>query len=164
MAKNILFVCMGNICRSPTAEIVFKQIVHDSGMNKHINIDSAGTHAENNRLADHRSITEAKNRGFDISSHKSRSLNIRDFSYFDLLIAMDFENMRFMREICPPKYLHKLSMLMCYSTKFIADEVPDPYYDDLHGFSIVFEYIEDACKGLFNFIYENYSNEFIFDK
>ncbi|AFZ82810.1 low molecular weight protein-tyrosine-phosphatase [Candidatus Kinetoplastidibacterium crithidiae] len=165
MAKNVLFVCMGNICRSPTAEIIFKQIVYNSGMSKYINVDSAGTHSGNiSRLADHRAAMEAKNRGFDISSHKSRPLNIGDFSYFDLIIAMDFENMRFMKEMCPSKDLYKLSMLMRYSKNFFLDEVPDPYYDNLHGFSRVFEYIEDACEGLFNFIYENYSNEFIYDK
>ncbi|AGF46803.1 protein-tyrosine phosphatase [Candidatus Kinetoplastibacterium desouzaii TCC079E] len=162
MSIKILFVCMGNICRSPTAEVIFNAILIKKGFSNQISTDSAGTHAFNiGRNPDIRAIEEAKNRGYDMSSHKSRQINHDDFINFDLIIGMDFENMSFLRKKCPFKELYKLSLLMRYSSQYNLDVVPDPYYDELDGFSKVFDYIEDACQGLFEFVYKNYSSKLV---
>jgi protein-tyrosine phosphatase len=145
----ILFVCMGNICRSPTAEGVFRHKVQEAGMEQNFLIDSAGTHAYHvGEQPDPRSQLFAHKRGIDLSTQRARRVQPSDFAQFDLLIAMDKSNLQNLQRICPPQYKDKLKLMMSYASHSPADEVPDPYYDSGRGFDTVLDYIEDAAEGL----------------
>ncbi|MFZ6871755.1 low molecular weight protein-tyrosine-phosphatase [Undibacterium sp. Di27W] len=146
-SRAILFVCMGNICRSPSAEGVFRSHALAAGLNLHI--DSAGTHAYHiGEPPDPRSQEFAARRGIDLSQQRARKLSDDDFEKFDLLLAMDKENLARMKAACPPAYQHKLKLMMDYASQSDSEIVPDPYYGGPHGFDLVLDYIEDASKGL----------------
>ncbi len=153
MANSVLFVCMGNICRSPTAEGVFRRMFENSNIERSVLIDSAGTigyHAGEH--ADRRAIAAAKRRGYDLSEIISRQVESRDFEKFDLIVAMDAENFANLKAQAERsghgKKVDKIKMFLEYSTQTEYDEVPDPYYGGNSGFDLVIDLIEDASEGL----------------
>lgn len=146
---RILFVCMGNICRSPTAEGVMRRFIEDAGLQDRILVDSAGTHGYHiGALPDPRALAAARKRGYDLSSLRARELVLADFADFDLLLAMDFNNLDRLQTACPPEHEAKLGMLMEYAREYKAPIVPDPYYRGSADFERVLDYVEDACRGL----------------
>lgn len=140
---------MGNICRSPTAEGVFRARALAAGLGDSLLIDSAGTHAYHvGASPDLRSQAFAARRGIDLSGQRARLVTARDFVRFDLVLAMDRDNLALLQAACPPEYRHKLALFMEYARHSGASEVPDPYYGGERGFDIVLDYIEDASDGL----------------
>jgi protein-tyrosine phosphatase len=151
---SILFVCMGNICRSPTAEGVFRARAQSAGILQAVSIDSAGTHAYHvGARPDLRSQEFAAKRGLDLSGQRARQVSEDDFARFDFILAMDKHNLALLEAACPPNQRHKLALFMTYATHSAADEVPDPYHGGEHGFDIVLDYIEDASDGLVDAIH-----------
>lgn len=152
MAKpvSVLFVCMGNICRSPTAEGVFRHRVAAKGMAHRFHIDSAGTHGYHvGEPPDARSMEFAAKRGYDLSAQRSRKVSARDFEDFDHLLAMDHDNLALLEAACPPQHRHKLGLMMAHATRSGGElAVPDPYYGGGKGFDLVLDFIEDATDGL----------------
>lgn len=147
--RSILFVCMGNICRSPTAEGVFRSRVAAAGLADVIRIDSAGTHDYHvGNAPDNRSQQFAAQRGYDLSMQRSRQVKPSDFSEFDHVLAMDHDNLARLQAACPPQHRHKLGLFMQYAGHSPSDVVPDPYYGGGSGFDRVLDYIEDAADGL----------------
>ena len=146
---KVVFVCMGNICRSPTADGVFTQIVETAGLSEVIKIDSAGTHAYHiGNPADPRSQECALRRGIDLGQLRARRVTERDFQEFDYVIAMDLDNYTNLEDLCPDGLLHKLKLFMDYAPHLKIKEVPDPYYGGVNGFERVFDMVEEASKGL----------------
>ena len=146
---SVLFVCMGNICRSPTAEGVFTQLVHSEGLTDRFLIDSAGTHAYHvNKPPDQRAQNAARARGIDISGLRARQVDHSDFNEFDYLLVMDRENYDTLKYVCPKSQLQKLSLLLDYAPDQPIREVPDPYYGGAQGFESVLDLVEEACQGL----------------
>jgi len=144
---SVLFVCLGNICRSPTAEGVFRDLVTRAGLGDHIHIDSAGTHAYHiGAPPDERSQAEARRRGVDLSALRGRQAAAADFKCFDYILAMDRSNLHNLTRICPPGAQQRLRLFLDFAPHTVHREVPDPYYDD--GFGRVYEMIEDAAQGL----------------
>ncbi len=153
MSQSILFVCMGNICRSPTAEGVFRKIAEAELSHINLRIDSAGTigyHAGEH--ADSRAISAAKRRGYDLSSIISRQVRDDDFESFDLILAMDDDNyfnlVRHAEQAGMEKHKRKIQRFLDYSRQDKFREVPDPYYGGAKGFDLVIDLIEDATFGL----------------
>lgn len=145
---SILFVCMGNICRSPTAEGVFRARAQAAGLGDLL-IDSAGTHGYHvGEPPDPRSQQFAARRGIDLSRQRARQVTTADFARFDHILAMDEDNLVALRSICPAQYRHKLALFMQYASRSKAMEVPDPYLGGASGFNQVLDYIEDASDGL----------------
>ncbi|MCL6414785.1 low molecular weight phosphotyrosine protein phosphatase [Aestuariirhabdus sp. Z084] len=147
MAK-ILFVCLGNICRSPTAHGVFLSMVERAGLTDRIEVESAGTAAYHvGSPPDQRSTAAAANRGYDLSAIRAQQVSDTDFEYYDYLLAMDEENLTGLEQRCPSQYRHKLKLFLDYGGT--ADhEVPDPYYGGSRGFETVLDLVEDAAEGL----------------
>ncbi len=146
---SILFVCMGNICRSPTAEGVFRARAEAAGMAAGLHIDSAGTHAYHvGHKPDGRSSAYAAKRGIDLTVQRARQVNADDFVAFDHIYAMDDDNLARLKAACPPEHQHKLGLFMQFATRSASSVVPDPYYGDGDGFDLVLDYIEDASDGL----------------
>ncbi len=145
----ILLVCMGNICRSPTAEGVLSKKALEAGMEKKLLIDSAGTEGYHEGEApDKRAQETARVRGYDLSTLRARQVKKRDFTDFDYILAMDRDNLASLKRKCPPEHQHKLRLFLSYSNKFPNLEVPDPYYGGTRGFSMVLDMVEDAAAGL----------------
>ncbi len=146
---RVLFVCLGNICRSPTAEGVFRKVVDDAGMATCIVVDSAGTHAYHTGEApDRRAQLAAEKRGFDLSKIMARRVVVEDFSQFDLVLAMDQDNLRLLREQCPEEYADRVRLFLEFAADHDELEVPDPYYGGSLGFERVLDLIERASSGL----------------
>ena len=146
VSPSVLFVCLGNICRSPTAEGVFKQLAQQNGLE--LKVDSAGTSGyRDNAPPDKRSQQVALDKGYDLSNLKCRKVSEQDFVDFDYIIAMDESNLRQLKRKCPSELQHKISLFMSYCDSAF-DEVPDPYYGGGKGFEVVFDLIEQASKGL----------------
>jgi len=146
---KILFVCMGNICRSPTAEGVFRKLVVDEGLSHAIEIDSAGTHAYHiGSKPDARSQAAAQKRGIDLNSQRARKVNDLDFEMFDYILPMDRENYSNLIEQCPTHLEKKLQLFLEFASGFNEMEVPDPYYGGNQGFERVLDMVEEASKGL----------------
>jgi protein-tyrosine phosphatase len=146
---SVLMVCMGNICRSPTAEGVLRHRVAQAGLQDAIHIDSAGTldyHAGS--PPDERSARHAHKRGYDLSSLRARQVHARDFERFDLILAMDWQNLEELQALCPPGHEHKLKRLMEFAPAGWGDVVADPYYGGGEGFERVVDQVEAACEGL----------------
>ena len=140
---------MGNICRSPTAHGVFRQLVDQAGLSQHIVIDSAGTHNYHpGEPPDARSQRLAARRGYDLSDLRARQLIRSDFDQTDLLLAMDWDNLALAESMCPPIHQRKLRRFTEFCVKHDAAVVPDPYYDGDAGFEHVLDLIEDASAGL----------------
>ncbi|WP_108650546.1 low molecular weight protein-tyrosine-phosphatase [Dongshaea marina] len=143
---SILFVCMGNICRSPTAEAVMRDKI--STLKHPPLVDSAGTIGfHQGKPADPRAQDAAKKRGYDLSALRARQVTQADFETFDYILAADRDNLEDLSAICPEQYRSKLRLLLSYSGSDIQ-EVPDPYYGGEQGFEQVLDLIEDACDGL----------------
>ena len=146
---KILFVCLGNICRSPTAEGVFRQVVQRAALTELITIDSAGTHAYHvGDPPDARAQAAAARRGIDLSGLRGRQAIARDIKEFDYILAMDRENLSNLRAICPPGLENKLRLFLEFAAARPEKEVPDPYFGGESGFDRVLDMIEDAADGL----------------
>lgn len=146
---SILFVCMGNICRSPTAEGVFREKLKQTGLSDLVKIDSAGTHDYHiGRPPDNRAQDAAGKRGYDLSDLRGRQVNAEDFEAFDFILAMDKDNLTILTEQCPPHLQHKIRRLLSFSQRFTDLDVPDPYYGGKTGFDQVLDMVEDAAEGL----------------
>lgn len=145
--RSVLFICTGNICRSPTAEGILRKRAEELGLE--VAVDSAGTHGYHiGDAPDPRSVRAAAKRGYDISKLKGRKLSSEDFERFDFVIALDDEHMRLMRRNCPPDLHHKLHDLMRFAPQAAHREVPDPYYGPAEGFELVLNLLEEAVEGL----------------
>jgi protein-tyrosine phosphatase len=139
--KKILFVCTGNICRSPTAEGVLKHLSRELGVEVHVG--SAGTHDYHvGTPPDERAQHHAKSRGYDLSTQRARQLRKRDFEIFDIIVAMDRGHLELLELHCPMQHRAKLRMLVR------GHDVPDPYYGGPEGFEQVLDMVEAACLGL----------------
>jgi len=146
---KILFVCSGNICRSPTAEAVARHAIERAGLGAVITVDSAGTYGGHvGEAPDARARKAAQKRGYDLSALRARKLDASDFVDFDLLLAMDAEHLAEMQRLCPEVYRPKLQLFMKYAQRHDLDEVPDPYFGGEKGFEAVLDYCEDAVDGL----------------
>ncbi|WJG08052.1 low molecular weight protein-tyrosine-phosphatase [Aliiglaciecola sp. LCG003] len=148
--KSVLFVCLGNICRSPTAEAVFLHKVKQRTLA--IEVDSAGTQGFHTGCApDERSQQAGEARGYSFEGLKCRKVEKQDFEYFDLIIAMDEVNLRNLQSECPEELHEKIHLFMSFSA-LEEDIVPDPYYGGKKGFEYVLDLIESASDGLLNYI------------
>jgi protein-tyrosine phosphatase len=146
--KSVLFVCMGNICRSPTAEGVFRHHVNEAGLAEAIEIDSAGTHAYHaGEPPDRRSAAAAKRRGISLDGIRARRVADEDFERFDHIIAMDELNYVTLIDRAPEEHHEKIRLFLSY-TPGSAKEVPDPYYGGAAGFERVLDLIEDASQAM----------------
>jgi protein-tyrosine phosphatase len=146
---RILFVCMGNICRSPTAEGVVRKILINKGLETIIKVDSAGTHGyHTGESPDPRTCEAALKRGIDLAGLRARKVVPEDFERFDLVLAMDRSNLAFLKRGARPEHHPKLGLFMEYARRFRIDEVPDPYYGGEKGFELVLDMAEDAGWGL----------------
>jgi len=146
---KVLFVCMGNICRSPTAHGVFEALIEREGLTDHIEVDSAGTHSYHiNKAPDPRSQKTALSRGLDISHQRARQAESNDFTQYDYVLAMDQDNYHALCAICPEGMENKLELLMDYAPDSRMREVPDPYSGGPQGFEKVFDMVEAAAEGL----------------
>jgi protein-tyrosine phosphatase len=157
---KVLFVCMGNICRSPTAEGVFKSIVEKAGLADRITSDSAGTGDYHlGEAPDPRAQSAALTRGYDLSPLCARQVSRRDFSEFDYILAMDEANLRQLKRLCPPEHAGKVKLFMEFAGEGSAREVPDPYYGGAHGFERVLDMVEQASKGLLEHLRSRISDQ-----
>ncbi len=148
---KILFICMGNICRSPTAHGLFLSLLHKEQLHEMIEVDSAGTHAWNiGSPPDISSRKTAKEHGFDISHLRARRVVQEDYDYYDYIVAMDDSNISNMSVVCDAHNRHKLKLLLEYADDLPIIEVPDPYGDGMDGFETVYNLIEQGCTGLLN--------------
>jgi protein-tyrosine phosphatase len=146
---SVLMICMGNICRSPTAEGVLRHKLRAAGLGDRIKVDSAGTHAwHEGEPPDRRSQQHALARGYDLSDQRSRPVVAADFERFDLILAMDWDNLALLEEQCPPPHRAKLGRLSQYAQRRDSPVVPDPYSGGAAGFEHVLDLVEDACDGL----------------
>lgn len=149
MTRRILFFCMGNICRSPTAEGVMRAKLAAAGID--VEVDSAGTHGYHvGEPPDERSQQHAAQRGYDLSALRARKLVAEDFIRFDLVLAMDEDNLALAERLCPPAQRQRLKLLLDYAPDAGKRHVPDPYYGGEAGFEAVLDLVEAACDGLIN--------------
>lgn len=155
MKTRVLFVCLGNICRSPTAEAVMRRKLQDRGLERWFEISSAGTgNWHVGEAPDARATQTASVRGYDMSELRAKQILENDFKYYDLVLAMDRSNVANMRRVCPSGCLSKIGLLMGYVPQAPIDEVPDPYYGNEDGFDHVLNMLEDACDNLINTVCE----------
>ena len=146
---------MGNICRSPTAEAIFRKLVGESELSDYLQIDSAGTHGFHaGRPPDARSIEHAARRGIDLRALRAREVVPADFERFDHVIAMDEENVRHLRAFCPDRLVKKITLLLDYAHDKKYREVPDPYQGKAKDFELVLDLIEQGCRGLVDHLAE----------
>ena len=149
MPIKVLFVCLGNICRSPTAEGVFRHLVKEAGLHKQIHVDSAGTaNWHSGRAPDPRTIAAAKKRNVDLSILRARAVTADDFEEFDYILAMDDANLNELKNSKPANYQGHLGLFLDFATHKHYRHVPDPYHGDAGGFELVLDLIEDAAAGL----------------
>lgn len=148
MTCKILFVCMGNICRSPTAAGVFHALLVREGLERHVQIDSAGTHAYHvGNPPDVRAQRAARERGIDLSAMRARRIEQADFERFDHILVMDAQNQADVLAVCPPVHRPKVRLMLEYAPHLGVREVPDPYYGGMFGFERVLDLLEDAAEG-----------------
>jgi len=149
MIRRIVFVCTGNICRSPTAEGVLRHLAMACGLADRIEVASAGLqdwHA--GAPPDARSQAHALRRGYDLAAQRARHFTRGDFERFDWIIAMDTGHHERLRRLCPPQHAHKLRRAADFSERVPAGGVPDPYYGDARGFEDVLDLVEAVCEGV----------------
>jgi protein-tyrosine phosphatase len=145
---KVLFVCMGNICRSPTAEGVFTKLISEKKLASQFSVDSAGTHAYHvGNPPDTRAQQAALKRGVELQHLRARKVHSSDFEYFDYVLAMDGENYSILIQDCPDEYKDKLKYFLDYAPHLGIREVPDPYYGEKLGFERVLDMVEDASLG-----------------
>jgi len=148
-ARRILFVCMGNICRSPTAEGVFRKLLTERAPELEVEIDSAGTHGYHaGTPPDPRACRAAQRRGIDLKPLRARQVTEQDFARFELVLAMDEQNKEFLLEMCPVEYRDRVKLLLEFAPHLGPREVPDPYYGGETGFEHVLDLVEEAAAGL----------------
>lgn len=152
---KILFVCLGNICRSPAAEGIMKHLIEKNNLSEKIEVDSAGTSGyHDGDLPDSRMRKHAAKRGYDLSSRSRRFRDV-DFDRFDIIVAMDDSNYNNILRLAPDlDSEEKVSRMVDFSIKYQYDNIPDPYYSGADGFELVLDLLEDACEGLLNDIQE----------
>ena len=151
MTLRVLMVCMGNICRSPTAEGVLRAKLEAAGLGREVEVDSAGTHGHHHagEAPDPRAVKHAAARGYEIGKLRARRLVDEDFERFDWLIAMDDDNLAFMQSAAPAGSAVRIGLLLEHARRHAGvREVPDPYYGAPAGFEHVLDLVEDACDGL----------------
>jgi protein-tyrosine phosphatase len=140
---------MGNICRSPTAQGVFERLVKEAGLDAHVEIDSAGTHAYHvGEPPDRRATQAAAERGIDLTPQRARRVREDDFEMFDYVVAMDRDNLEDLRAICPAHVQERLRLLLDFSETDRSGDVPDPYYGGAQGFERVLDMVEEGARGL----------------
>ena len=150
---RVLFVCMANVCRSPTAEAVFRRQVTLARLTKEVHCASAGTHDFYLGSApDGRARAAALRRGYDMSKLRARQVSDADFERFDIILAMDRQNMDVLAQRCPAPHAAKLQLFMHFAKNHQVLDVPDPYFGSLRGFDVVLDMIEDACASLLEHI------------
>ncbi|NND54732.1 MAG: low molecular weight phosphotyrosine protein phosphatase [Gammaproteobacteria bacterium] len=146
---GILFVCMGNICRSPTAEGVMRKLLQDRALAHAFELDSAGTHAYHvGEPPDDRAIAAARRRGIDLSDQRARRVEVADFERFDYVLAMDADNLQRLRDMQPESCRADVRLLLDFSTEDPGGAVPDPYYGGAAGFERVLDLLEEANQAL----------------
>lgn len=154
---SVLFVCLGNICRSPTAEAVFRHYVENAGLSRYIRVDSAGTHDYHiGDPPDLRTQRAAQQRGYDMSGLRGRQVDAGDFLRFDYVLAMDRGNLAILQSIAPPASDTRARLFLEYARHHAEREVPDPYYGGADGFERVLDMVEDAAEGLLQHICERH--------
>jgi len=150
---RVLFICTGNICRSPSAEGVFRHMLDEAGLSDQVGVDSAGTHNFHaGEAPDSRAQAAARKRGYEVPVRVARQVQAQDFIEFDLILAMDWENLSALQQMCPKPYRYKLMLLMRFANEFEEATVPDPYYGGVEGFNKALDYIEDACQGVMELV------------
>ncbi|HHJ40081.1 MAG: phosphotyrosine protein phosphatase [Methylothermaceae bacteria B42] len=150
---KILFVCMGNICRSPMAEGVFQKLLEKHGLADQVLIDSAGTHAYHvGKSPDPRAVQTARARGIDLQNQQARQVSAGDFDEFDMVLVMDEQNYDALTFICAKRHQGKLKYFLDFAPHLKTRNLPDPFYGGDIGFERVMDMIEDACEGLLNHI------------
>lgn len=150
---GVVFVCMGNICRSPTAEAVFRCYAENAGLAGHVLIDSAGTHDYHiGEPPDSRARQAALQRGYDMSLLRGRQVEEGDFRRFDYVLAMDRANLTILQRLAPPDGNARVQLFLDYARQHAGREVPDPYYGGTEGFERVLDMLEDASEGLLQHI------------
>ena len=146
---SVLFVCMGNICRSPTAEGVFRKLVADAGLSAQIVSDSAGTHAyHEGSPPDKRALEAAARRGYELHELRARPVNAEDFEQHDYILAMDRDNLEILWTQAAEADRDKIRLFLDFANPGGNDEVPDPYYGGTSGFERVLDLVEEASRGL----------------
>jgi protein-tyrosine phosphatase len=146
---SILFVCTGNICRSPTAEAVFRNVVYKEQLKEKVTVDSAGTHGYHvGQPPDKRAYLAAQKRGIIMDHMKARQVTTKDFKLFNMIIAMDRGHLDILQEMQPHESIAQLSLFMDYCSDHAGHDVPDPYYGADEGFDTVLDIIEDGAQGL----------------
>lgn len=152
MSTKILFVCMGNICRSPTAHGVMQHLIETEGKAESISVDSAGTHAyHTGEQSDARSRAKASERGIDMSYIRARKISIRDYDEFDHILAMDEDNLELINYYAPEHHKANVSLFLSFANQSGQTDqrsVPDPYYGGAEGFDNVFNLVEIGCRAL----------------
>ncbi len=157
MTVKVLFVCLGNICRSPTAHGVFQTLLEREQLNRSIQVDSAGTAAWHiGKCPDERSTEVAAARGYDLSVLRARQAVLEDFSEYDYILAMDTENLNNLERLAPQAYAGHLGLFLAFADRTDYAEVPDPYYGGEQGFELVLDLIEDASQGLLKYIQQQH--------
>ncbi len=146
---RILFVCMGNVCRSPLARGALERLLEQTGLLAHVELDTAGTHTfHEGRSADPRAVAAAARRGVDLSRHRARRFREEDYERFDYILALDRQNLAFLEERAPAEHRHKVRLLMSFCPELGHEEVPDPYYGGPQGFDLTVDLVEAAAEGL----------------
>ncbi|MFZ5789564.1 MAG: low molecular weight protein-tyrosine-phosphatase [Pseudomonadota bacterium] len=146
---RVLFVCTGNICRSPMAEGLFRHRIRQAGLEKRLRADSAGTHGYHvGNPPDERAIAVAARHGIDIRDLRARQLDRTDFQAFDLLLGMDEGHLAFMRRLAPPQATPRIGLLLDQAPQLGYREVPDPYYGEEADYRLAFELVEAGVEGL----------------
>lgn len=145
---RVLFVCLGNICRSPSAEGLFRAAVEEAGLQEKFEVDSAGSIPfQVGKAPDHRAQKVARAHGFEIGKLRARLVEPADYEHFDSIVAMDNSNLADLQAECPSDQQHRLSLMMSHSTAGDPIEVPDPYYGDV-TFEDMWTMLEDSTSGL----------------
>ena len=159
--QRIMFVCMGNICRSPTAHAVMQSAVDAVGLTDQFEIQSSGTHAYHiGEPADKRSQETALAHGIDMSHLRAQKISVNDYDYFDWILTMDQDNLDLVEYYAPEEYKANCCLLMDFSKKYPKKSiVPDPYYGGAQGFKDVFFMVEDACNGLLNHLQKHVNDK-----
>lgn len=154
---SVLFVCMGNICRSPTAQGALEKLAKEAELPFRVLVDSAGTHAYHaGEPPDRRSIAAAERVGIDISWQRARKIVEEDFTLYDHIVAMDKDNLFSLSHACPRREHHRISLLMDYAPPGSPKYVPDPYYGGARGFDQVVQLTLQATEGLLTRIRQNF--------
>lgn len=153
MTTKVLFVCLGNICRSPTAHGVFESLVAREKLQDRIVVDSCGTGSFHiGEKPDPRTIKAAAKRQYDLTTQRARQITPEDFSSFHYVLAMDRMNLGNVKAIAPKNYTGHLGLFLDFSQQRTYTQVPDPYYESEEGFELVLDLVEDASRGLLDTI------------